>query len=125
MNKFASVIGVAALVGLASCKTSYGPAFDPHAPPKSPEEAAMLESFRTADGSFQTISRTNLIKAEWRQTPTNFFRLGPGDTIEIEILGDPQSRVRSMVGPDGKIYFSLLPGLFVWGKTLNEAKTLI
>src|SRR6185436_9551118 len=42
------------------------------------------------------------------------FTLGPGDTIEIEIIGLANSRAITPVGLDGKIYYNLLAGLDVW-----------
>jgi len=43
------------------------------------------------------------------------FHLGPGDQLDIEVLGDPAMRESVTVGPDGKIYYYLLSGLDVWG----------
>jgi protein involved in polysaccharide export with SLBB domain len=59
------------------------------------------------------------------QPPSDPFTLGPGDRMEIEFIGDLTSRTTVEVGPDGKIYFYLLPGLDVWGLTLPQAKDLI
>src|SRR4051812_29631882 len=59
------------------------------------------------------------------QRPTTDFRLGPGDQLEIEVLGDIATRARTTVGPDGKIYFYILPGVDVWGATLAEARERI
>jgi polysaccharide export outer membrane protein len=59
------------------------------------------------------------------QLPPDPFTLGPGDKMEIEFMGDLTSRTSVEVGPDGKIYFYLLPGIDVWGLTLPEAKDLI
>jgi len=53
------------------------------------------------------------------QTP---FRLGPGDQLDIEVIGDLPTRANVTVGPDGKIYYYMLPGLDVWGLTLSEAR---
>ena len=53
------------------------------------------------------------------------FRLGPGDRLDIEVLGDGSGPVSTFVGPDGKIYFDLLPGLRVWGLTLQETRQLL
>jgi protein involved in polysaccharide export with SLBB domain len=50
------------------------------------------------------------------------FRLGPGDQLEIEASGDASTLTRVTVGPDGKIYYSMLPGLDLWGLTLPEAR---
>ena len=53
------------------------------------------------------------------------FTLGPGDRLEIEFIGDSTSRSSTEVGPDGKIYFNLLPGIDVGGLTLAQARSLI
>ncbi|HTG43135.1 MAG TPA: polysaccharide biosynthesis/export family protein [Verrucomicrobiae bacterium] len=72
-----------------------------------------------------TIENTNRVRADWLMASTNFFRLGPGDKVEIEIMGDnsvTNSRALTQVGPDGKIYYYLLPGIDVWGMTLRDAE---
>jgi len=56
------------------------------------------------------------------QPGTEAFHLGPGDRIDIELVGDASTRTSVTVGPDGKIYYYLLPGLDVWGLTLPEAR---
>jgi protein involved in polysaccharide export with SLBB domain len=53
------------------------------------------------------------------------FTLGPGDSIEIEDLRTPASRALATVGLDGKIYYSLLTGLDVWGLTLAQTRELL
>jgi protein involved in polysaccharide export with SLBB domain len=50
------------------------------------------------------------------------FRLGPGDVLEIEVMGDISTRAAVTVGPDGKIYYNILSGLDVWGLTLPETR---
>lgn len=50
------------------------------------------------------------------------FRLGPGDILGIEVTGDTATQETVTVGPDGKIYCNILPGLDVWGLTLPEAR---
>lgn len=50
------------------------------------------------------------------------YRLGPGDVLDIEIVGEITSRTRTVVGPDGKVYFHILPGLDVWGLTMAQAR---
>jgi polysaccharide export outer membrane protein len=56
------------------------------------------------------------------QRPASEYRLGPGDELDLEVVGDVASRARTKVGPDGKIYFYLLPGVDVWGLTLSQAR---
>lgn len=104
--------GVAVALLVAACQHT-GPKFDPRAEPKAPGAA------------LQPVTLTNQIPSELLRTPTNLFTLGPGDRLEIELLDDPTSRALTAVGPDGKLYFHLLPGLDVWGLTLAETKALI
>ncbi len=59
---------------------------------------------------------------ELLQPSARAFTLGPGDRLEIEIAGDPASRTATPVGPDGKIYYQVLPGIDVWGLTLVQAR---
>jgi len=68
------------------------------------------------------VGITNRLDPSWLNSPTQFFTLGPGDKLEMEIIGEPASRTTTMVAPDGKIYFNLLPGIDVWGMTLSQAK---
>ncbi len=72
--------------------------------------------------SFTNVTLDRSLDASLTQTPTQPFTLGPGDRLEIEIIGEPPSRTTTVVGPDGKIYFNLLPGVDVWGLTLAQAK---
>jgi polysaccharide export outer membrane protein len=59
------------------------------------------------------------------QPPTDLFVLGPGDQLDIEMFGNNLSRSSPVVGLDGKIYYSFLPGLDVWGLTLAQTKSRI
>jgi len=74
---------------------------------------------------YAEVAVTNRIDPVWLQPPPDMFRLGPGDKIEIEIIGQPASLATALVGPDGKVYFDLLPGVDVWGLTLAQAKERI
>lgn len=59
------------------------------------------------------------------RAPGDLFTLGPGDSIEVELIGTKDSRDTVVVGPDGKIYFNLLPGVDVWGLTIAKTKALL
>src|SRR2546422_10622582 len=103
MNCFGQILATSALVAMfCGCQTS------------APKLAAPAFKTRTGQqqASFLAVSPTNQVPLEWRQAPTNFFRLGPGDAVDIEMLNEPGSQSTAIVGPDGKIYFSLLPGIF-------------
>jgi len=100
-------------VVLSGCRSPKGPRFDPY-----------LTSDQ-ALGEFQSIQGTNTVEPDQLKPPADFYQLGPGDVVEIEIVGEANSTATVNVGPDGKIYYSLLPGTFVWGLTLAEAKKAI
>ena len=59
------------------------------------------------------------------QPPKELFKLGPGDRILIEIINRPLSRTEVAVGPDGKVYYDLLPGMDVWGLSIAETKRIL
>ncbi|HEV8542693.1 MAG TPA: SLBB domain-containing protein [Verrucomicrobiae bacterium] len=75
--------------------------------------------------NFTTVESTNRIRPDWLKPSADFYRIGPGDHLELEIVGDSGSREQATVGPDGKIYFYVLPGIDVWGLSLTEAKDRI
>ncbi|HEY3915622.1 MAG TPA: polysaccharide biosynthesis/export family protein, partial [Verrucomicrobiae bacterium] len=71
----------------------------------------------------ETITITNQLDPALLNPPTNFFTLGPGDRLEIQLLGNPATKTTTMVAPDGKLYYDLLPGIDVWGLTLSQARS--
>jgi polysaccharide export outer membrane protein len=105
------VLLLAVVVG---CRTR-GPSFDPLSP----------ESLPGAEGVFTPAPITNHIDKSLLVASTEPYRLGPGDVIEIEVIGEAKNQVALAVGPDGKIYYSLLPGTSVWGLSLAEARALL
>jgi protein involved in polysaccharide export with SLBB domain len=78
-----------------------------------------------ASAEFSKTTAGEPINPAWRSAPKDPFRLGPGDVLDLEVIGDPATRATASVGADGKIYFYLLPGLKVWGLTLAETKALL
>ena len=68
------------------------------------------------------VADTATVDASLLQRPAFEYRLGPGDVLDIEVLGDVNTQASSVVGPDGKIYFYLLPGIDVWGLTVAQAR---
>jgi polysaccharide export outer membrane protein len=68
---------------------------------------------------------TNRVPAQWLKPSTNPFTLGPGDKLDLEVIGETNSLTQTVVCPDGKIYFNVLEGADVWGLTLSQTKSLI
>jgi len=104
------------LVFVSGCKTS-GPKFDPRAGQMPAGKLSATNLFANAT--------TNRLNPEWFKPSTEPFRIGPGDRLEVEILGRTGTRTAMFVCPDGKIYYDLLPGVDVWGLTLAETKQLL
>ncbi len=75
-----------------------------------------------ASTNIDLVTITNTLDPQCLLMPTNTFTLGPGDRLDIQIPGDMATKSTALVGPDGKIYYYLLPGLDVWGLTLTETK---
>jgi len=113
MKKLLVLCGLASLLALfAGCQIpehSKAPRFDPRPNGLWSNELNAVTVKRTLDPTLL-------------QPPREMFTLGPGDQIEVELMGKPASRTVLAVGPDGKIYFDLLRGLDVWGMTLAQTK---
>lgn len=108
MKTFPCLIAFGCLLVLI-CGCASGPRFDARS------RAAMLSS----------TTVTNDLDPRLLRPTSDLFTLGPGDQLEIEIIGTPLSRQAVTVGPDGRIYFNLLPGLDVWGLTLTQTRGLL
>lgn len=90
------------------------------APAVTPQFAPLPET--TITPGLHPIALNKKFDPAWLKPSPQLFTLGPGDKIEIEIIGEPTSKATTVVAPDGKIYFNLLPGIDVWGRTIPEAK---
>ncbi|MFO1499429.1 MAG: polysaccharide biosynthesis/export family protein [Verrucomicrobiota bacterium] len=107
------------LLGLTGCQGPFahsGPRFDARQP---------AATAATAATNLVPVELTNRLSADWLKPSSDAFTLGPGDRIEVEILSDSSAHATLTVGPDGKIYFFLLPGLDVWGLTLSQTRELL
>jgi polysaccharide export outer membrane protein len=102
------------LVLLAGCKS---------APPTHYADLPNAEPLKPTSVTMVTV--TNTLDPVLLRAPTNLFTLGPGDRLDIEITEETNAPTTTIVGPDGKIYYSLLPGLDVWGLTLGQTRDLI
>ena len=114
-TKWIGVLFAVALT-LAGCRypTMETPKFESKGP-RSP--AAAVEAPKLSQ-----VELTNQFDRSWLAPATNLFTVGPGDKLEIELLSEPGSKTVTVVAPDGKIYFSLLPGIDVWGLSLGQIK---
>lgn len=105
-------IGLALVTGCQIPKFSSAPRFEPRLTGVFSNAADQINFTRPFDPALLQPAR-------------DLFTLGPGDQLQIEIIGRSPSRTEVTVGPDGKIYFDLLPGTDVWGLTIGQAKRLL
>lgn len=106
------VFGLLLGTGCQIPKHSSAPRFEPRANGVFSNSAAGLEFGRKVGPALLT-------------PPQSLFTLGPGDRLQAEIINQASSRRDLVIGPDGKIYFDLLPGLDVWGLTIAQTKQLL
>lgn len=111
---FVAAIGI---LVLSSCSLLHGPRFDPRAKAKDTDKIKAESSAN----EFTAIGR-DPIQPEWLRPPTREYTLGPGDRLDIEIMGEQDTHSSTVVTPDGKIYYSLVPGLDVQGRTLKQVQ---
>ena len=79
----------------------------------------------TNNAALSSVTLSNEFNAAWLRPSQELFTLGPGDKLEIEILGEPTSKAMTVVAPDGKLYYNLVPGVDAWGATLGQVKAKI
>jgi protein involved in polysaccharide export with SLBB domain len=86
-----------------------GPTFDPRQP-------------QATVPAFQEVKTAEPLKPELLKPPTEPFRLGVGDKLEIEVMQEGNSRQECRVMPDGMLYYSAIPGVTSAGLTVPELK---
>jgi protein involved in polysaccharide export with SLBB domain len=77
---------------------------------------------QSAETNFTRMPLTGEASSNTARAELKPFTLGPGDLVEIEVVGNTASRATELVGLDGKIYYQILPGLDVWGLTLGQTQ---
>ncbi len=113
MKRFLAICSAGLILALCGCRTS------------APVAGEFSDIAPTAAAPANTTTLTNVLSPDLVRPDANPFTLGPGDRVDLEVVGHPETRVSTFVAPDGKIYYYLLPGLEVWGMTLTQARDLI
>ena len=85
-------------------------------------DARAASTGTAASPEFSQTKKQEAINPEWLKPPTKPYALGPGDKVEIEIIGETGTRADTFVTPDSKLYFDLLPGIDVKGKSAKELR---
>jgi len=119
LNRLGRTISMAGLLLLIpACQMTRGPKFDPRAESESGPGSKPADG---ADSRFVTVPAENPAP-ELLKPKQDEFVLGPGDKMEIEVLNEENSRAVTTVTPDGMLYYSLLSGMEVQGKTVPVVK---
>lgn len=53
------------------------------------------------------------------------YRLRPGDVLEVEVVGDPKTMARTVVLPDGMLYFDAADGVRAGGQTVAAVEAAL
>ncbi len=83
---------------------------------------ARIDKTSAASAGFALLPQEKTIDPAWLRPPTAPPHLGPGDKFDIDILGETNARAQTFATPDGKLYYNLLPGIPVTGRTLPQVK---
>ena len=106
-------------LGSVGCTTNLRD-FDPYA------ETVITGDEPAVDPSeFADIEPAVAFDRAWLRPSQEAFRLGPGDQVAIELIGEAGSFNSTFVTPDGMLYFHLAPGVDVWGLTVPEAEAAV
>jgi len=110
MKAFPYLVTIAAAAMVAGCQA-------PKATPAPAGAVSQLSSVKSGQGIRLT---PDPLPPELLLPPSEPFRLGAGDLLEVEVLGIGGTRSVSPVMPDGNYYFDLLPGIKVTGMTVDQ-----
>ncbi len=98
---------------LTSCSVFYSDeTFDPRSSYGGTAEEAKLVFMKLP--SRRSIAPSNLRPSDAA------YHVGAGDMLKIEVVEVPDTEATTMVMPDGKLYYDVVPGIYAIGKTLPE-----
>ena len=74
----------------------------------------------SAQQNSESISLQTAALEQHSKASNNFYIIGPGDRLEIELVNLPELSGNFSIGPDGTMYLPRLRALYVQGLTINE-----
>lgn len=78
-----------------------------------------------AQEKHQTIQSNSSSSEQANKVSHSTYILGPGDTIEIELVDLPELSGRFPIGPDGTIYLPRLRALYAEGMTVEDLRKIL
>jgi len=94
-----------------------------HFDPRKTE--AQAEALAAAVPEFARVHTDNGFPQSWLLPPTDPYRVGPGDQLELELMEFPETLQTCLVLPDGTLLFHTCPAIKVEGMTVLEVKAAI
>ncbi len=91
-----------------------------------------VEEIITVDGvvnrvpvepDFQNLDIKREINPRLLNSPSGPYRVGPGDTLDIEVAENADTRRTTKVMPDGMLYYDVAKGIKAEGMSLKEIST--
>ena len=70
--------------------------------------------------TFKNVSLKRSVDRSLLSPPSEAYVLGPGDVLEIEIAGVPNTLAKTFVMPDGMVYYNLAGGVHAEGLTQQD-----
>lgn len=77
------------------------------------------------DPVFESLDLVREIPSEALRPSTTPYRVGPGDSLAIEVAEDARTQATATVMPDGMLYYDVAGGIKASGKTLGEISGLL
>ncbi len=102
---------------LASCKIPRDAAFDPAGDPLAPAAALAANDLPFLEVTGSAAPSKTLLSPEDKP-----YTLRAGDVLEIEVVDVPATHARTVVLPDGMLYFDAAQGVRAGGRTVAEVE---
>lgn len=78
-----------------------------------------------AEPEFKSVKIESTIPPSLLKPPSDAYRVGPGDELDIEIAEESGTRTTSKVMPDGMLYYNIADGINVKGMTIREVSAAL
>jgi len=109
-SKVLSLFILPLLLAIPSCKQSI-----PHK-----NFDARAEGSSKDDQQFTEVKMNRSLNSAWLRPPSDAYKLGPGDLLDIEVADVAGTRSNTFIMPDGMVYYNLAGGVRAEGLTLEE-----
>src|SRR5438270_582043 len=100
MKRLAGICSMAGWLAVLGCAGQHKRSDSSASPDLTDLKAPEAAATKVAGVKVAGVTVTNQIEAGLLRPAQNWFTLGPGDRVELEVLGRPATRTITAVGPD-------------------------